>query len=118
MSRVASSTAAGQPRGRRLVLDSGGTAARVIDLACPRGHPDHGAIILWHSADPAFGKDSPAWLERLPVPPPGTHYRLECPDCPSVSTAFLGLPDCIAAAAGIRHSETCPWLAAHLAGAA
>ncbi len=105
------------PAGRRLILDAGGTCARVLDLACPRGHPDHGAIIAWHAWDIDFRPDTSAYLEKLRIPPPGCRYDLVCPDCPSKATTFLGLPDCIEAAFGVLHSESCPWLHARLAGA-
>ncbi len=107
-----------QPAGRRLILESGGAAGAVIDLACPRGHDDHGAIIAWHTWDLDFRPDTPAWIEKLRIPPPGARYDLACGDCPSKATTFLGLPDCIEAAFGILHAPTCPWLRARLADAA
>jgi hypothetical protein len=93
----------------------GGSYRAVIDLACERGHADHGAIIVWHSADRLFRPDTPAYLEKLRIPPPGCRYDLKCGDCPSTATAFVGLPDCIEAAFGVAHSQTCPWLRARLA---
>jgi hypothetical protein len=92
----------------------GGTYARVIDLSGGNSH-DHNCIVIWHTADGDFRPDTPAYFEKLHIPPPGWRYDLKCADCASVATTFLGLPDCIEAAFGVAHSATCPWLSARLA---
>jgi hypothetical protein len=92
----------------------GNSYGAVIDLA---GGHDHGrCIVVLHFPSDA-GDTGPHWPEKLPVPPPGFHYRLHCEDCPSTVTLAANPPSCVEAGYVVTHSPSCPWLATRLAGA-
>jgi hypothetical protein len=93
---------------RRLEVE-GGTAARVLDLTADA---ETGVILIWHSDDPDFPADGTCVREHMPLPPPGTRWDLRCDDCASTVTTLVGVPPEVAAAAfGVAHSPSCPWLA-------
>jgi hypothetical protein len=76
----------------RYYAPNGSSLSAMIDLACARGHLDHGCIVVWHAFDPDFRPETAAHFERLRVPPLGCRYSLKCHDCTSTATTFLGLP--------------------------
>lgn len=102
---------------RRLLLDGGGTAGRIIDLA--NTAPAAGTIIIWHSDNPAFRAGGTCAVERLELPPPETTWDLRCLDCACEVITLIGVPPAVAVAAfGVAHSPSCPWLTRVLKGVA
>src|SRR5690349_7478527 len=72
---------------RRLEVE-GGTAARVLDFTA---EAEVGAIIIWHSDDPAFPADGVCVRVGLALPPPGTSWDLRCDDCASEVVTLVGV---------------------------